>query len=277
MISPILIPGILRAWWKCRSYEPAAVTPFSIARWLMQYPVRSRRHLLLLLNHVVFLEKESVLSSLVKGHREIERLLAEDGIDPQHIIYVQVGDAASSSPVMLNMLRDAERFERRRIPVLDSRDVQGISDLTTRLNRGAIVYVDDFSGSGTQFLGARQFTAQFIAGTFSEFFLSAVICEEAMRSVQDAQIQPVAGLTHAKADRPLDRESSILGENVREELLELGRKLHAKHSLGFRNLGTNVVLYRNAPNSTPLLLRGTLGQEPFFGVLPSIADLPAHR
>ena len=277
MISPMLLPGIFRAWWKCRLYEPVTVTPVSIARWLMQYKPRHRKSLLSLLNHVVFVDKGSVLAALVKGHREIEGLLADDGVSPGHIIYVQVGDAASSSPVMLNMLRDAERFERRGIPVLDSRDAQGISDLTTRLNRGAIVYVDDFSGSGVQFLGARQFTSQFIAGSFSEFFLSAVICEEAMESVQAAQIQPVAGIEHKKTERPLNDASSIFDAGVKGELLELGRQLHAKHSLGFKNLGTNIVLYRNTPNSTPLLLRGTLGQRPFFGVLPAIADLPVHR
>jgi hypothetical protein len=274
MISPLLLPAILRVWWKCRPYEPVRVTPASVARWLSQYEPRHRRSLLLLLSHVIFLDRSTVLNALVEGHRKIERALSEDGISPTHIVYVQVGDAASSSPVMLNMLRDAERFERRKIPVLDSKDVLGISELTTRLNRGAIVYVDDFSGSGRQFLKARKFTSQYIAGSFSEFFLSAVICEEAMQKIGEASVVPIPGLVHSRSSRPLDETSALLSGECRKELLELGRRINPDFPLGFKNLATNVVLYRNAPNSTPLLLRGSMGQTPFTGVLPAILDLP---
>lgn len=274
MISPALFPAILRAWWQYRLYEPVDVTPTSIVRWLRQYEPKYHKSLLLLLNNVIFLDKQAVLQALIDGHRKIEHALAEDGISPTHIVYMQVGDAGSSSPVMLNMLRDAERLERRNIPVLDSRDAIRISSLTSELDKGAIVYVDDFSGSGRQFMKARKFAAQYIAGSFSEFFLTAVMCDEAVERVSAAAIVPVPGLQHPRTARPLDERCTILPPSCREDLLSLGRRINEDFPLGYRNLGTNVVLYRNSPNSTPLLLRGSFGQAPYKGVLPAVNDLP---
>ena len=35
-----------------------------------------------------------------------------------------------------------------------------------------------------------------------------------------------------------------------------------------------VVLYRNAPNTVPVMLRGNVNQKPYFGIFPRTIDLP---
>jgi hypothetical protein len=47
-----------------------------------------------------------------------------------------------------------------------------------------------------------------------------------------------------------------------------------KFGLGYKGLATMVVLYRNAPNTVPVMLRGNVNQKPYFGIFPRWIDLP---
>jgi hypothetical protein len=51
--------------------------------------------------------------------------------------------------------------------------------------------------------------------------------------------------------------------------------IHSRMGLGFSSMATMVVLYRNAPNTTPLVIRGNLDQRSFVGIFPRTTDLPA--
>ena len=267
----------VRAWWKFRSYRPIKVTPRLVISWLGQYPSEARSDLLRLLEDVQFLDERFVTRALIEQNDRILTDLRSDGVSLKNVIYVQHDDAASSSPVMLNLLRDGARLERSGAKFIDGRDQLRLSEVTAELNIGGIIYVDDFAGSGTQFIGNRAWTSQFIAGSFSEFFLGVVICEEAFLPIQSAGVVPRAAIIHRPNERPLYSDCSSLDGESRVRLLELGKTLDKKYPLGFKNFGTNIVFYRNAPNSTPLLLRGNVTQHPKFGVLPRTTDLPAYE
>src|SRR5207247_4179106 len=129
---------------------------------------------------VSYLSERDVKRILVEQNEALIRKLNADGIATKKIIYVSIDTAGSSSAVMLNLLRDACHLERRGCRLLDSRDVLGISQVSAQINGGAIVYVDDFSGSGGQFCRSRDFMSQHLVGAFAEFFLVACICEEAI-------------------------------------------------------------------------------------------------
>lgn len=275
-MSPTQWLAATRAWWKFRSYRPIKVTPKLVIRWLRQYPSEVRSDLLKLLEGVRFLDERFVTRALVEQNDRILADLRSDGVSLKNVIYVQHDDAASSSPVMLNLLRDSARLERSGAKFIDGRDQLRLSEVTAELNVGAIIYVDDFAGSGNQFISNRAWTSQFIAGSFSEFFLGVVICEEAFMPIRSAGVAPRAAIIHRLVDRSLFSGCSSLNDESRARLLELGKTLDKRFSLGFKNLGTNIVFYRNAPNSTPLLLRGSVTQQPKFGVLPRTTDLPMY-
>jgi hypothetical protein len=174
---------------------------------------------------------------------------------------------------MLNILRDTALLEKRGCKFIDARDVLRFRETTGRLEGGAIIYVDDFIGSASQFTRAREFLNDHILGNFSEFVLLPCICEEAFPILDEQGVEPVAHKIHKKSERPLHAEGDLLPPNMKARLEHLGRKLNSKNSLGFKGLATMVVIYRNSPNSTPLILRGSLRQKPYFGVLPRTTDL----
>jgi hypothetical protein len=175
---------------------------------------------------------------------------------------------------MLNMLRDRGGLERKGYHFIDSKNVRELNELTERLKSGAIIYVDDFAGSGHQFCPVRDFLADYIMGNFSEFFLLPSICEEAMIEVGKRGVEPIVGLIHAKADRPLHPNCWKFDRKSKDRLVEICTTIDKKGPLGYGGLATMVVFYRNAPNSVPVILRGCVKQKPWVGILPRTTDLP---
>jgi len=266
--------GRARALLRLRGYKPQPVTPKSISNWLNQFDRTDRRLLLDLLNRVIYISEKETRDLLVQRNRSLITELTRQGIPLKKIIYVQIDDAGSSSAAMLNMLKEAALLERRAYAFLDSKDVRGLHEATTKLGDGAIIYVDDFIGTADQFCRSRDFAAEYILETFSEFLLAASVCEEALYALGKRGIQARIGRLHSINERALHESSSLLDFGNKERLLELGRQISRRGSLGYKDLASMVVFYRNAPNSTPWLLRGNVFQKPYVGVLPRTTDLP---
>ena len=226
----------------------------------------------------MFVSEEETGHSLKRANDTMLDNLKEDGIGPENVIYVSTDKAGSSSGVMLNMLRDRANLERQGSTFLHYGEGIRIQDTTVQLAYGAIAYVDDFAGTGKQFTRSRDSVAPYIAGTFSEFLLLPCICEEAQTKIRAAGIESISEIVHERSERPFLPECNFLTQIQRERLLALSR-LHWKPrtSMGFDGLATNVVFYRNAPNTTPLLFRGNLGQKPIHGIVPRYDDLPVSR
>lgn len=254
-------------------YSPQKVTLRRLTAWLRQYPRGSRLKLFQLLGYVHFISAAKTDEHLLRGNEEILRRLSDDGIGPENIIYVSLDSAGSSSGVMLNMVRDRQNLERLRSKFVHANEGDKLTELTNQLNVGAIVYVDDFSGTGKQFRDNRDPAAQFISGNFSEFFLLACICEESIEKLNEVGVVPVAGVIHHIDSRPLHDESTLLRSADKDKLVRLCSKLNPRYGRGFKGLASMVVLDRNAPNTTPLILRGSLGQDPYKGIFPRWDDM----
>ena len=104
--------------------------------------------------------------------------MANAGVPAKKIVYVSFDDTASSSHMMLGMLRDGAALQQRGCNLCDSRDIRGLTELADKLKDGAILYVDDFVGSARQLGRARDFVLQFVFGNFAEFLLVPSICEK---------------------------------------------------------------------------------------------------
>jgi len=255
-------------------YLPQPVTLKRINRWLKQFESGDRKHVRRLLNDVIYLSEAMVKTILIEQNTALMRRLASAGVPPEKLIYVQVHDAGSSSPVMLNLLRDTAGLEQRGCRFLDANDTLGFNKITNELEEGALIYVDDFVGTGTQFCQARDFAAKYIEGTFAEFLLVPSICEEGIYPLGERGIEAFAGHVHSKAERPLHENSTLLDKKTKDRLIELCEKIDPKMGLGFKKIAAMVVLYRNAPNNIPVLFRGNPKQKPFVGIFPRTTDLP---
>lgn len=268
----------LRAYWyivtRYRTYRPKKIKLRFLRDWLVQFPSSIRADLLKLLCNVIYFSESDTRKNLLLLNDRILERLSTDGVTMDRVIYAQIDKAGSSSPVMLNMLRDAANLERKGCKFVDSKDVDTIHQFTSELKSGAIIYVDDFAGTGKQFTRNRNWSADYIVGSFSEFFIAPCICEEAMEKMREVSVSPFTSFVHTKAQRPLHTECVSLEPTLKAEFSDLCHKIHPQFGLGFDKLATMVVFYRNAPNTMPLIFRGNLGQNPIKGIFPRFDDLP---
>ena len=260
-------------------YEPQCVTSRSLRAWLAQFPNHLQDKILSLLEEIRFVSKAEVKKLLMSCNDRVLKLLEQDGIQVKNVIYTSIGSAGSSSGVMLNLLRNAANLGRRRAHLVDQNNIRGIQETTSKLEFGSIVYVDDFSGTGNQFVKSHRESriGDYIPGNFSEFFIAACICEEALDEIRSIGVEPIPGFVHKKSERPLHPESSVLDSQVKGELVQLCRDMHQRLGLGYGELATMVVLFNNAPNTVPMLFRGTVTQDPYRGLFPRTDDLPFEQ
>jgi hypothetical protein len=263
------------AWRRFRSYRPIHVTPRLVARWLRQFPSESHPALRKLLDHIQFVSDSDVINQLAALNMSLLQRIQSNGVPPKNVIYASFDEAGSSSPVTLGLLRDKCRLENLGCRFVEANNRLGLYELTSELGQGAIVYVDDFSGSGGQFCSARNLLHETIVGNFSEYLLVHTICEEAITRISKTlAVEHIAYGVHARTQRPLHPHANILTAEERTTLTALCMKVNAKDGLGFGSLATSVIFGRNAPNTTPRVFRGDQNQRKFIGLFPRIKDLP---
>lgn len=250
----------------------------SVGKWMKGIKTKDDQKLAwMLLDKVIYLSEAETKKILLHQNVALMENLQKAGLKPNKLIYVSTDDAGSSSPVMLGMLKTAARLEQQGCKFVDSRDALGINKVTQKLQEGAIIYIDDFVGSGNQIERSRNFLMQSVVGNFSEFILVPSICEEGYAKLNGLGVTVHAGHIHAKAERPLHQHSHLMHSDGRRRLIEICKEIRPYTSLAYGNLATMVVLYRNAPNSIPAILRGSDKQKPFYGLFPRFKDLPVKN
>lgn len=265
----------IRAALTYRDYKPQPLSLLAGNRWLNQFESGDRQLAGKLLDSVIYISESKTREILVQQNAELMRRLNEIGLPAKKLVYVQVHDAGSSSPVMLNLLRDAAKLEKLGCKFVDAHDSLRLNRIMNELGEGALIYVDDFVGTGNQFCSERDFAAQSFVGSFSEFILAPSICEEALERLNERGIQAFSGHMHSKAERPLHAESTLFSLTEKQRLTKVCNKV-SKFGLGYKGLATMVVLYRNAPNTIPIVFRGDTNQTTFKGIFPRYVDLPLH-
>lgn len=264
----------LKAALRFRDYKPQPVTFLSAHKWMGQFDRKDRRLVGGLLDNVIYFSEDKTKRTLEKLNERLMRRLAEDGIPAKRIVYVSFDDTASSSHMMLGMLRDNAALQQRGCNLCDAKDIRGLKDVTDRLAEGAMVYIDDFIGSGRQFCGSRDFAMQFVFGNFAEFMLAPSVCEEGRAELMERGIEVITDDVHRQADRALHEKGTFISAADRERVVAICQRVNRKMALGVDQMATMVVFYRNSPNQIPAILRGNKNLKPYRGLFPRTTDLP---
>ncbi|HTR25011.1 MAG TPA: hypothetical protein VMI10_13605 [Terriglobales bacterium] len=259
---------------KFRGYEPQPVTPITLYRWLRQFEADERDVAVALLDHVIFYNKQRLIKALVNQNAALLDRLKLDGIPIERVIYVHIDEPGSSSSIMINLLRNKANLERLGWNILDASNPKRIVDLIVKLKQVAIVYVDDFLGSGIQFCQSRDFVSGLFPTSVPEFLLAPCVCEEAYGALSKRDVEVCADHIHSKSERPLHPSSFIFDKSSKKRFQQISAGIDVNSGMGFFGMAVMVAMYHNAPDNMPLVLRGNEGQDRFRGILPRTTDLP---
>src|ERR1035441_8717750 len=111
----------IRAALRCHDYKPRPLKWSSVREWAKQFK-KDRRLAERLIDNVIYISESRTREILVGQNAALMKRLETAGVPPKKLIYVQVHDAGSSSPVMLNLLRDAANLDRLGCKFLDAHD-----------------------------------------------------------------------------------------------------------------------------------------------------------
>ncbi len=272
--TPLVYYNLLKFSKRAADYRQQEITLARCYDWLRQFPTDIQYELSSLLGKIFYFSEKDVRQVLRDLHENLINRLSKEGIPPESIIYVTLDDPGSSSHLMFNLLRDETNFERRGFRLCDHKNVADFVNLTTQLGSGAIVYVDDFSASGKQFLKSRNHIAQQtpLIGSFSEFFLLPCICSEAHAAISKVGVSIETEKIHHISDRPLHPDNRASRSQLMQSITEECRKIDPDSPIGFDGLATMIVLFTNTPNTTPKIFRGFAGQQPKYGIIPRAKD-----
>ena len=92
----------LWAKWEFYDYVPQPVNFATVNAWLDQFSEADQKYLFTFLRHVTYISHKQTVRALCNLNRELLKKLTADGIPHRKIIYVQVDDAGSSSPLGLS-------------------------------------------------------------------------------------------------------------------------------------------------------------------------------
>ncbi len=263
----------LETAWRFRDYRRKKVTPTAVLRWLNQFDAADHRCLRNLVRRINYIPEGDLAKHLVAAYQKLTAFLKESEFSKQQVIFLSFDQAGSSSSTMLNLLRDEAHLEAQKFNILDARDIDQLANLTFTLGEGALVYVDDFIGSGKQVSDNIRFVRPVIQGNFVEAVLAVCICEEATRVLDEIGVRTQSEFVHLIRERPLHPETVDFPPQDKDRLVELCKVVAPPTGLGFRRMATMVVLSRNTPNNCPAIFRGTKGQNPYQGILPRTTDL----
>jgi hypothetical protein len=261
---------------KASDYKPQKISRSGVAKWLNQFDKNDHRLILSLFDYIHYYSEQKTEDILVKQNTRLLDKLQKNGIKLENIIYVTIDKPASSSHLMLNIIRDKCNLEKRGVKIIDCQNVLELIKATSSLGSGAIIYVDDFAGTGKQFSESRDLIAEqvpLISSQFSEFFLLPCICREALIKIQKKDVEVYCNCIHDVNDRPLHADCSILSEDDKSKLVNYCREIDNRSPLGYEGIAAMVIFYRNAPNNVPVIFRGNVGQDRKVGIFPRSTDL----
>lgn len=264
---------VVSTWWRFRCYKQRKITLASVWSWYRQFDLSDRAALRSLVRHVQYISEAQFPTILLEIHKRLIDWLSSNGYQKRQIVFMSFDDAGSSSAAVLNSLRDAAHLEVQGFKMLHSGEINRIGEVTFDIGEGVLVYVDDFIGSGRQLARNIKAVRPLVQGNFIEVVVAICVCEEATEALEKLGVDSFKEFRHLKSERPLHADGQCIAAAQKERLLKLCEKMGPPHGLGFQRMATMVILFRNSPNNTPIVLRGNPGQKPYVGLLPRTTDL----
>lgn len=261
-----------------QGYEPRSVTPLVVWKFLRQFQRRHRPYMVKLLACVRYVGRDEARRILCDQLQSVIETCRATGTQPQSIVVVPASSKGESSDVAHDMLKADERVAQSGVQFFKGNPLQ-LGQLLRTISSPVVVFVDDFAGTGKQFCDAHSaWNATMQLHNPVTYFVTCVMCSPAVHKIGSIGVIPSPGIEHRTVEMFKQACEEACGFDGYCALMSYAKEIHSKLPLGFDNMGTMILMYRNAPNNMPFLLRGTQGQRVWYGLFPRKDQLvaPTH-
>lgn len=243
---------------RCSSFKGRGLSYDIIRAWFERFDEGEQRIARRFLLAVQFFRAITLHDSLVRDSNHIMAHLTQHGISPDEILVIQVDDLASSAARAVTTFRRNAKAGKKCHYCLAS-DTGALLALTRANQIKAIVYIDDFIGTGTQVQDARVSVTSAIGLSVAEYVIAAIVLEEA-KTILDLECSVRQHYVHSRCERPLLSDCHDFSPQERSVLYTVSENVGAGHPLGYGMCASMIVLADDVPDNSPALLREALFQ-----------------
>jgi hypothetical protein len=238
---------------RCASFKGRGIKPDLLVAWFARFSAKDHRVARRFLAAIRFFNASVIHNTLVRESNRVMERLEQAGVAPREILVVQVDAVGSSAARAVTTFRRNARAGKE-CNYCMAEDVVGMLDLTATQKIRAVVYVDDYIGTGAQLEEARTCVTSAIGVSVPEYVISVIILEEAKLAL-DRECTIRHGYIHLRSERPLLPECKAFTQAARQTLTGVSAGFDAGLVLGFGGCASMVVLADDVPDNAPALLR----------------------
>lgn len=202
-----------------------------------------------ILDNVRIVSEEEIQSGYRSSLGNMEGWSRERGQRQGRWFFVGFGTAGESGPAMVRTFREANNMTQQswREFFIDFRELP--QQRLTAYDH--VVFIDDFSGSGSQIVKGWPLVEELVASEAKLFLMLTAITQDALNDVvESTEIEVIANTVLPREDNVISEENTHYTEAEKAKLREYGEIAWARHPCGYKDCGLLFVLSHKTPNNS---------------------------
>lgn len=254
----------LEAWYDRFRFYRQPPSRADILRWLAQFDASHSSIASKVLDNVIVISDAEIQQAYRAALDRIGGWSKSDVQRTGRWVFIGLGGQAESGPAMLHMFREAAGLESDKYQEM----FKTPADLPLMKLTAAdtVVFVDDFSGSGDQFVARWATIRELIAGEARTYLFLAAVTAKALERLQEVDDLTVeAGRQLCEGENVLSDECTLFSPDEQLVVLEYCRRADRRNPMGWKKCGLLLVISRKTPNnSLPILHARSRRWTPLF-------------
>lgn len=253
-------------------YEPRqGFDSAHLKAWLRQFQAQHRVAAIRLADKLVYYRTNEITALMRPLKAEIDDQIAAEGADANSVFYVPFGRTGESGSDVIRRFRNANRLHARQKQFVTLIELPSV---LYKVQKPVVVFMDDFVGTGKQVSDAWHETLCQVVPDYIPLYLAVVAAfRDGIKRIE-AETPFRLLCVHTLGPRYQLLESAFRGlSNQEKSAVKAYCDKAGNQPLGFGGCGLLVSFAYGTPNNTISVIRGSEGQDPWQGLLPSWEDL----
>jgi len=253
-------------------YEPLhGFDAAHLQAWLRQFKTQHRCAAIRLATALAYYSTNQIMALMPPLKGAIDAQIEAEKVEASSVFYVPLGRVGESGTDVVRRFRNANRLysqESQFVTIIE------LPQVLFKERRPVVFFMDDFVGTGKQVSDAWETLCQVIPDYIPMYLAVVAAFKEGIKRIEKET--PLRVLcVHTLGPKYQLMESAFRGlSNQEKSAVKAYCDKADNQPLGFGDLGLLVSFAYGSPNNTISVIRGSKGQDPWLGLLPTWEDLP---